>query len=135
LKGRSAKARLSRLPAPKVFVSYFARFRRSQAVGPPPRYGSSWCRHRRNLDQWDLSWAKTSSRSGLMASRSQTRRNGLQRDVRSEGQNGTGGVGYELIVIQAIDSEKFIPVPRGNAGASKIPNFQSASPIGGSRNG
>ena len=46
----------------------------------------------------------------------------------SKAEAGTGGVGFERLVVTAevvgsIDTVKFIPVVRSNAGAHKVPNF------------
>jgi hypothetical protein len=81
------------------------------------------------LDQWDLSPGQDIV--AFMA-------NGIAQCDRvvmvcsgpyvQKAEKGTGGVGYERLIVtgelvQAIDTKKFIPVVRSNAGAAKIPNF------------
>jgi TIR domain len=117
------------MAAPKVFISYshdtnahkdwvlrLASDLRSQGIDAV-------------LDQWDLSPGQDIV--GFMAGgiRSADRVLLICTDMYvSKAEAGTGGVGYERLVVTAevvgsIDTVKFIPIVRNNASARKVPHF------------
>lgn len=81
------------------------------------------------LDQWDLSPGQ--DMATFMAGGKQTADRVLlicTSEYVSKADGGTGGVGYERLVVTAevvgsINTIKFIPIVRNNAGARKVPNF------------
>jgi hypothetical protein len=117
------------MSAPKVFISY---------SHDTPQH-KDWVRNlasglRNNgidavLDQWDLSPGQ--DMAAFMAGGIQTADRVLlicTSPYVSKAEGGTGGVGYERLVVTAevigsINTIKFIPIVRNNAGACKVPNF------------
>lgn len=81
------------------------------------------------LDQWDLSPGQ--DMATFMAGGKQTADRVLlicTSEYVSKADGGTGGVGYERLVVTAevvgsINTINFIPIVRNNAGARKVPNF------------
>jgi hypothetical protein len=117
------------MPAPKVFISY------SHDCEQHKDWVLSLASALRTngidavLDQWDLSPGQ--DMAGFMAK-------GIRSADRvllictgpyvTKAEAGTGGVGYERLIVTAevvgsIDTIKFIPVVRNNAGARKVPDF------------
>jgi hypothetical protein len=117
------------MSAPKVFISY----------SHDTAQHKDWVRSlasalRTNgidavLDQWDLSPGQ--DMAAFMARGIQTADRVLlicTGPYVSKAEAGTGGVGYERLVVTAevvgsIDTIKFIPIVRNNASARKVPNF------------
>ena len=117
------------MPAPKVFISYSHDSQQHKEW--VLRLASSLRVHEIDavLDQWDLvpgqdvaafmaNGIRTADRVVLICSETYV----------TKAEAGTGGVGYERLivtaeVVEAIDTIKFIPAVRNNPGAHKVPNF------------
>jgi hypothetical protein len=117
------------MPAPKVFISY------SHDSQPHKDWVRSLAADLRAngidavLDQWDLSAGQDIA--AFMAGGIRTANRVLlicTDKYVSKAEAGSGGVGYERLIVTAevvgsLDTIKFIPIVRSNAGGRKVPDF------------